>query len=280
MANQAHVREAPSSSVVYQFPNRTFIENLYVLPNGHILFSTLVSGDLYILNPQSLQPHPNIVASLNGSTGLTGIVSLGHGLYAISGGIHSSFSFVKDSMNLDPAGAEVIGIIPVPDTNMMNGMAALPNRPQTILSVDSIGGRVFRVDTKTREVDVAFADPALAPGDSPAIPFGANGLKIKDGYLYFTNSALGTFARVSIDDDGNKTGSVEVLTNLGSAASISNAYDAFDFDEDGNVYIAAHSTSIFKVTPNGEQSLFAVGNNSTVFKEPTSVARANDGKSI
>ncbi|KAI0876616.1 hypothetical protein GGS24DRAFT_450926 [Hypoxylon argillaceum] len=288
---QTSARETPhllTGNVVFQFPNRAFIENLHVLHNGHILFSTLTSGNLYILNPKSSNPSPVIVVSLVGSTGLTGIVPLGQGRYAISGGIHSSFSFVRGSMRLyvvsmessDPAGAEVTDIIPVPDTSMMNGMVALPNRPHTVLSADSIDGRIYRVNTETKEVSVAFADPALAPGDSPGIPFGANGLKLRGGYLYFTNSALGTYARVSIDDNGDKTGNVEVLATLGSAASPSNAYDDFDFDAQGNVYIAVHSASINRVTPNGEQSLFAGGSDSTTFKEPTSVAMAEDGKSI
>lgn len=291
MASQAHTPKTLhplAGNVVFQFPNRTFIENLHVLPDGHILFSTLVSGDLYILDPKSPKPSPVIIASLASSTGLTAIVSLGQGRYAISGGIHSSFSFVRGSMQVyvvsmeasNPAGAEVTDVIPVPDTSMMNGMVALPTHPHILLSADSIDGRIFRVNTDTKEVSVAFADPALAPGDNPGVPFGANGLKLRDKFLYFTNSALGTYSRVSIDDDGNKIGNVEVLATLGSVANISNAYDDFDFDEQGNVYIAVHSTSVNKVTPSGEQFLFAGGSNSTTFKEPTSVALAKDGKSI
>ncbi|GAW20839.1 hypothetical protein ANO14919_103510 [Xylariales sp. No.14919] len=291
MASQASLckTQHPSTGdVVFQFSDRTFIENLHVLPNGHILFSTLTSGDLYILDPQSPKPSPVIVASLAGSTGLTGIAPLSQGLYAISGGVHSSFSFVRGSMQLyilsmegsTPAGADVIDAIPVPDTSMMNGMVGLPNRPHTILSADSIDGRILRVDTETKEVSVAFADPALAPGNKSTAPFGANGLKLRDGYLYFTNSGLATYARVRIDDDGNKTGNVEVLATLESVADVPSAYDDFDFDEQGNAYITVHSKSINKVTPDGEQSLFAGGSNSTTFREPTAVATSKDGKSI
>ncbi|KAI0195943.1 hypothetical protein F4808DRAFT_324500 [Astrocystis sublimbata] len=285
VSKNGHPYEA---DIVFQFPNRTFIENLHVLPNGAILFSTLVSGDLYFLDPQSHNPRPLPIANLDGSTGLTGIVPLGRDRFAVTGGIHSSFSFVRGSMRLyvvslstkDPITAKVIDTIPVPDTSMLNGMVVLPRQPNTVLSADSIDGRILRINTETKEVTVAFADAAIAPGGNAGVPFGANGLKLREDYLYFTNSALGTYCRYRIDGAGDKIGDIEVLASLGSVANVSNAYDDFDFDDRGNVYIAVHSASVNKVTPNGEQSLFAGGSNDTTFQQPTSVATAVDGRSI
>ncbi|TVY31377.1 hypothetical protein LOCC1_G008956, partial [Lachnellula occidentalis] len=216
-------------------------------------------------------------------TGLTGMATIAPDTYAVSGGTHSAFIFANNSMSVSVISAQlgtVLYSIPVPNTQMLNGMAALPDTPHIVLSADSIGGRIFRIDTLTRTVDVAFSDPLIGPGDSSLVTLGANGLKIRDGYLYFTNSGQGFFGRVAIDGLGNKVGDIETLVQLDGEVGFSNAYDDFAFDGSGNAYVALHSYSVLRITPDGQQTVFAGGGNSTVFKEPTSVALAGDGKAV
>ncbi|KAI6091830.1 hypothetical protein F4821DRAFT_280167 [Hypoxylon rubiginosum] len=271
---------------LFEFKN-TFIENLHMLPDGRILLTTFGSGDLWALNPKASPATIRKVATLPGSTGLSGIASLGHGRYAVSGGEHSSFNFVNGSMRVyvvsmaaEDQEGKVADSIPVADTSMMNGMVSLHNRPYVVLCADSIGGRILRIDTHTRKASVAFADAALGPGSNTTVSLGANGLKVRGDYLYFTNSAQGTFARFPIDDYGRNTGPVEVIARLDNPASITYAYDDFAFDWKGNAYVALHSSAINKITSDGIQTTFAGGSTSSIFKEPTSVALANDGESI
>ncbi|KAJ7445541.1 hypothetical protein B0H11DRAFT_430611 [Mycena galericulata] len=274
---------------VFQFSEKTFIENIHVLPNGHLLLTTFAGGDLYTIDPHAAEPKAETVVTLSGSTGLTGIAPLGDGLYAVSGGIHETFSFAEGSMQLyivsvtataDKTTGVVVGqSIPVPETRVMNGMTALPNRPHTVLSADSTTGRLIRIDTKSRAVEVAIADAALGPGESK-FPIGVNGIRVRGGYVYYTNSALGTFGRFPIDDDGNNTGPVEVLARHEGVPGMGNAFDDFIFDGEGNAYVAMHSSTIVKITPEGVQIAFAGGGESTTFNGPTSAALANDGKSI
>lgn len=80
-----------------------------------------------------------------------------------------------------------------------------------------------------------------------------------------------------IDKQGNKAGEIEVLARSPLPREI---YDDFAFDSAGNAYVAVHSSSVFKITPEGEQTLLAGGIGSSVFQEPTSVALAKDEKSI
>lgn len=175
----------------------------------------------------------------------------------------------------------MVDTIPVPDTRMMNGMAALPNKPHVILSADSLGGRILRVNTSTREVSVACTDAALGQSeDNLKHPLGINGLRILGSYLYFTNSAQGTFARFPIDDDGNKIGNVEIMARLESDGNISHAYDDFAFDNRGNAYVALHHLSVVKITPDGGQTTIARNQTDLTFREPTSVLVAKDSKSI
>lgn len=271
---------------LYEYPQYTFIENIHVRENGRLLLSTLQSGELFTLDPAAASPSPIFVANLTGSTALTGMATIAPGLFAVSGGVHSRFIFANNSMAVyvvrlpsDSDTGTVLERISVPGTQMLNGMAALPGKPYVLLSADSIGGRIFRINAYTREVSVAFADPALGPG--PAVPLGANGLKIFDNFLYWTNSGRGTFARVKIDDNGNKVGNIQVVATLPGDPSMTNAYDDFDFDSQGNAYVALHSYAVMKIAPDGTQTLFAGGTDSTsTFKEPTSAALSLDGKSV
>lgn len=277
------MRATAATKEIFAFAS-TFIENLHVLSNGSILLSTLDSpGLLYTIDPNAATPVATQVADLpsfHNTTGLTGIASLGDDLYAITGGLHTSYAFEEGSMHVYIVSLQtnsVVDHIPVPNTASLNGLAALPSQPHTLLSADSIGGRIIRIDTRTKDVSVVIEDEALHPGAGAALAVGINGLKIRSSFIYFTNSALGTFARVLIDEQGNQAGEIEVLVRSPSASEI---YDDFAFDCAGNAYVAVHSTAVFKITPDGEQTLLAGGVNSSTFSEPTSVALANDQKSI
>ncbi|KKY31931.1 hypothetical protein UCDDA912_g08126 [Diaporthe ampelina] len=82
---------------------------------------------------------------------------------------------------------------------------------------------------------------------------------------YFTNSALGTFARVLIDKHGNKACDMEVLVRH-PYPSPREIHDDFALDSEGNTYIAAHSSSVFKIAPDGQQTLLAGGMNTSTLK--------------
>lgn len=269
---------------IFAFSN-IFIENLQVLRDGRILLSTLdSSGLLYVLDPNAQKPSAVQIANLssfNGTSGVTGMAPLGTNLYAVTGGVHTSYAFETGSMHVFIVSLDsnsVVDSIAVPGAPTLNGLAALPQCPHILLSADSIGGRIWRIDTRTKKVTVAIESDALMPGDSAVLAVGINGLRVHGGYVYFTNSNQGTFARFRIDKLGNQIGAIEVIAK---ATSADNIYDDFTFDAAGNAYVAVHSYSVVKITPGGVQSLFYGGDpNSSILHEPTSVALANDGLSI
>ncbi|KAK8079483.1 hypothetical protein PG997_007301 [Apiospora hydei] len=280
---------------VYGFPVE-FVENLQTLSNGNLLLSTMESptGLLYTLDPKAATPQARLVTAFDRKvTALTGLSSLpgrpGEELYAVSGGLHTSFAFEKGSMAVhivSVTDGKVVDSIPVPDTATMNGMAALPHHPHILLSADSIDGRILSIDTQKRQAGVLLKHDMLGAGavnndtsSYPVPPIGINGLRVRGDYLYFTNSNQGTFVRVRIDEYGRRRGDFEVLARSPDAAHI---YDDFTFDQAGNAYIATHSSSVFKVTPRGVQTLL-VGDSSqyaNLLTEPTSATLALDGKSI
>ncbi|KAK7920278.1 hypothetical protein PG985_008300 [Apiospora marii] len=286
----------PASTVksIYRFPIE-FVENLQTLSNGSLLLSTMESptGMLYTLDPKAAVPQARPVTTFDRSvTALTGLSPLpghpGEELYAVSGGLHTSFAFEKGSMAVHIVSineGKVVDRIPVPDTATMNGMAALPRHPHILLSADSIDGRILSIDTQTRQVGVLLKHGLLGAGpvvnpSSPVPPIGINGLRVRGDHLYFTNSHQGTFVRVRIDEWGRCTGGdFEVLARSPDAAHI---YDDFAFDRAGNAYIATHSSSVFKVTPGGVQTTLVDGGGryADLLAEPTSVTLAAAGKSI
>ncbi|OTB03623.1 hypothetical protein M426DRAFT_12341 [Hypoxylon sp. CI-4A] len=259
---------------IYNFSTE-FVENLHVLPNGHLLLTTMESptGHLFTLDPKAPEPQAKLVTSFDSNvTALTGIAPLPGGdgdLYAVSGGLHTSFAFEKGSMSVYIVSLKtgtVVDSIPVPEAETMNGMAALPHHPHLLVSADSFRGCIWSIDTRTHEVSVLIEDTVLGPGAQtppsgiPAI--GVNGLRVRGDHLYFTNSNQGTFTRVRIDPRGKPI------------------FDDFALDREGSAYAAVHSTEVFKITPDGAQTVLAGGGAGSLLKEPTSVALANDGKSI
>jgi hypothetical protein len=271
----------PVVNQIFSFPN-TFIENVQVSSNGHVLLTTMDSERLlYTLDPTVKNPVAKPIGRFGNSTGLTGMVPLGHNLYAISGGLHTSFAFERDSMHIYIVSLDtetVIDSIRVPGTATLNGLTPLPNKPWTLLSADSIDGRLFRIDLVTREVSIVSENEALAPSKCKGgPPIGVNGLRTHGEYLYLTNSGRGTFSRVRIDANGQEAGPWEVIARSPSSREI---YDDFIFDNEGNAYVAVHPSSVVKITPAGQQTTIAGGGLNSTFKEPTSAALAQDGKSI
>ncbi|KAK4615080.1 hypothetical protein CLAFUR0_08879 [Fulvia fulva] len=86
---------------IYHFLEPTFIENIVIRPNGHLLLTTFREGSVYNLDPNAASPVPELVAKLPGTTALTGIVQIEYDTYAVTGGIKAgSMKFEKSTMKV------------------------------------------------------------------------------------------------------------------------------------------------------------------------------------
>ena len=85
---------------------------------------------------------------------------------------------------------------------------------------------------------------------------------------------------MKINDDGSKAGDVQIVVRLAGEPRIGHAFDDFTVDFEGNAYVTLHNNEIVKITPDGTQTTFAGGGDSAVFRNPTSAATSQDGKSI
>lgn len=287
---QTTLRMMASPWTLYQFPTRTFIENIIVRPNGHLLLTTFRDGSLFGLDPGARDPEAYLIVQMPDVSALTGIVQIEPDLYAVTGGTHvppmrftSMKCFTVDlRQGLERVKAEMV--LDVPGTQMLNGMANLPEKKNICLSLDSVEGRVFRLDVASRKADVVYQHALLKPReDGKKVPLGANGAKIHNRYLYFTNSARELFCRLKLkdDDSGEIDGEPEVLTS-NSDAPVDMSYDDFDIDAEQKVaYVGRHSDAIYKIAlSDGRQELFAGGEGQEIIESPTCCALSKDRKKL
>ncbi|KAK3936957.1 NHL repeat-containing protein [Diplogelasinospora grovesii] len=281
---------------LFEFNRSVWVENIAVRQNGNLLLTTLDQGRLYTLDPSSPNPEASLVVQLPGVTGLSGISELGFtsDIFAVAGGLinETTFSITPGSTSvyviahsLPPVTGVILRTIPVPAAVVINGMTTLPNPlyRRVVLGADSGAGSIYRVDTSSGSVESVFQDAQLGPGSGGTGPAaqGVNGIKIFNGYLYYTNSHMGTFGRIRMSDDGRKFGKVEVLADV-PVSGEATGLDDFALDEQtGVAYVALHPGSVLRIdTTDAKVTTLVGGGTDSVLKEPTSVVMTEDGGSM
>ncbi|KAF7975421.1 hypothetical protein HWV62_9537 [Athelia sp. TMB] len=261
---------AISLETVGLFPNGTWLENAAVRSNGQLLVTLLSSPQVYQVDP-FISQQPQLVQTIPDAEGLLGIGEVEEDVFAVVAGNLSlatvvstvgSYSIwkvdVHDSQN--PTSSKVVDI---PAAQFLNGLAVLDTNGSVLVS-DSGAGVVYRVDTNTGEYQIVLEDPLMKPA-AGGVQLGINGIQIQNGYLYFTSSTQGLFARVAIHPNGTAAGSIEVVASLGGFG------DDFALDRAGDAYIGTNpDDTLIKVTPAGEVTLIAGSINSTALAGATS----------
>jgi hypothetical protein len=93
------------------------------------------------------------------------------------------------------------------------------------------------------------------------VGFGINGVKIRDGYLYFRNSDLATIYRIRINPKGyiahNEKEHVEVYADLNTVTTF---VDDFTFGDDGTLWaVSNYGNTVVAVSPDGEGNQVVAG---------------------
>ncbi|KAH0438414.1 hypothetical protein CcaCcLH18_03401 [Colletotrichum camelliae] len=196
----AGVSSASAASAVSQLWNFTdyavTIENSALRSNGQLLLTTFDNGSLYTLDTLTNGSQAELVTKLPGATAIGGIAAISADKFAILGGVRgNNYSYTNESVYTvdfsdgDSAKPTVNVVARLPDAVMLNGLASLPSKPHIVLATDSRLGSIFRIDTQTGASEVAITDDLFAAPANATIPIGINGIKIADGYAYFTNTA-------------------------------------------------------------------------------------------
>jgi hypothetical protein len=276
----------PTTQLIYQFPNGTWLENLAIRPTGQILVTVLTAPELWqvtpgynssqhVLDTNSSKPlgSATLVSRIPDVTGLLGIVEMQQldVFYAIAGNFslanltstNGSYSIWKIDMRRPSA--VVSKLTDIPEGVSLNGMAAL-NKSQGLLVVGDAGaGVVYTLNVQTGNYSKTIDDPTMKPNSS--FPLGINGIKVYDGYLYYTSEAQELYNRIPINTtSGIATGPAETIaTNIFG--------DDFSLDQAGDAYIGENIRDVVvKITPGGNVSVVAGSLNSTLVAGATSTA--------
>ena len=270
------LRDAPQKSlpvhVIHEFPVGTSLENLAVRQNGKVLATVISHPELYQLDPIHGGP-PELVSNNFGPVlGLLGIVETWPDIFYV---VAANFSAValaaapgsnsvwKVDLTSSRIPAPTTKIADVPDGGALNGMALLNEDKGHILIADLTVGVVWRLNVLNGEVLRIIEVPAMLPPPPPALKFGVNGIKVRDGALYFTNSGFGALYRLPIHADGTAAG------NVSAVASGIDIVDDFQFNDEGDAFVTQNSSSeLVEVTHEGMKRLL-VDNTTLTLPNPT-----------
>jgi hypothetical protein len=265
--------QANSIQKIFQFPNHTWIENIAIRRNGQILADILDRPELYQIDPLSNPTTSKLIHRFDQyAGGLLGISELEEDQFAIILGNYSikdgptpgSFAIWEvDFRNLKPAIKKIADISPA---HMLNGMASLNS--DVLLMADSKLGVIFRLDIKTREYSIVIDDDSMKPKPNKLkLTIGVNGLKVKNGYLYYTNTFLGSLMRVPVHNiTGKALGPVEIV---GPTEWIA---DDIVVTDDETTYVAGSvSNVVTKVSRYSRSELIAGNENSSIVAGATAV---------
>jgi streptogramin lyase len=223
---------SPRQSAATQVVRLTSIENVAVRSNGAILATNMNSAPLYTIDP--VAKTSSTALSVAGASGLSGIGEYAPDLFAVIGGK----GIYKVDFTVSPPKSSLIKTIST--ANNLNGLAVFDNN--TLLVADAGKGNVYKFTISTGDYAVVLEDKTMAP--SGGIPFGIDGIKYRDGIVWYTNIFTNSFYKVPVDVATAKaTGPVVALwTNLMG--------DDLCFGPNGKIYVATNGkNSLVEVDP-------------------------------
>ncbi len=258
--------------IIHQFPGGNSVENLAVRQNGKVLTTIIDHPELYQIDPFHGETAELISNSFGPVSGLFGIIETYRDIFYVAAGNFSTTTFasipgtysvwkVDLTSHQIPAPTSKIADFP----GMLNGMALLSKEKDLILIADSVAGIVWRLNVCSGEALPIIKIPEMLPPPPPAFQLGVNGIKIRDGVLYFTNTGANTFYRLPIHANGTAAGNPSIV------ASGLDFVDDFQFNDRGDAFIALNFVGeLVEVTPKGKKTVL-VGNTTLTLPNPTAV---------
>ncbi|KAF8853416.1 hypothetical protein BDZ45DRAFT_79611 [Acephala macrosclerotiorum] len=256
---------------IYEGEVPTWYENLAVRSNGQLLVTRLDTPLLELVDPTSTLPPVLLHSFTSIYAGCLGITETSTDIFYMVAQAPFDSNFVKSSgsssvFKVDltsysedgvTANAIVTKVTDIPEADFLNGMTTLDAHAGLVLIADSYNGWVYRLDVNTGNYSVVIDDPKMKYLPGSITNLGINGIKIRDGYLYWTNTGSPNFSRIQINSLGEPIGNSTVV------ATVHNA-DDFVFAKDGIAWIAQNQIESLSVVENGMTTLVAGNPNSTV----------------
>ncbi|KAK7755827.1 hypothetical protein SLS62_002112 [Diatrype stigma] len=200
---------------IFQFNETgTFFENLAVRRNGDLVLTVFhpAPASLWTLRaPYSAGPRMTRVHTFEDAEALSGIAETSPDTFVVATANFTTWpaaapgSATLREVRLDAADTPRT-IARIPEAGLLNGLVAIPGATVTaVLAADVQYGVVYRVDVATGAYEVVVDAPetkAAGGGSALQSNLGVNGLKIRGGYLYWSNTSRATLYRIRIDARG------------------------------------------------------------------------------
>ena len=264
------------TQLIYDFGPDSWIENLAIRSNGHILATEDIPHPiLYYVNPFASEQNRTVIINdfSNVTASILGIVETSPDIFHICSSNASAspphaygenYIFRIDMRSFDPVNpresAHISQVGSIPQAGLLNGMTYMGGETNSLFIADFLLGLVWTFNLTTNETRVAVNNTYTRSSS-----FAIDGIKIfQDRYLYFTNSGQETFVKVPLNPQGEVVGPYTTLMQ-GEFAP-----DDFAIDDAGNSYVTSFTL--------GKEGLFFVpssGGNGTLIAEmkgPTSAA--------
>ena len=272
----------------FVFPRGAWIENIAIRYNGQQLLTRLDTPELYLLQLETWNGHSVLVYRFPGVLALTGIVEIAPDVFAVcvgnytlaSGPTTGSWAVWRLDLNgwdstpsketLPLPADHVSKIADVTEAAYLKGMSLLSD--QYVLLSDFRAGVVYRLDVHSGVYKVVAEDGLMVAVPQPIFgTSGVNGLRVRDGHLYFTNTGQNIFAKIPINADGTPSGTASVIAHTPASADY---FDGFTFGADGAVYLGTGSgNTVVRVSQSGGPVVRIAGQlKSTTLAEPTNCA--------
>jgi len=227
--------------VVAAWPAPTFVENLAIDSTGAIFVSLYSHNrvDRYDPATGAAAPFADLPAPPMGLA-----FDAGGSLWATGGTFREGPGYV---WKIGGDGS-VQHWTDLPDAVFINGCALHPNG-HTLLACESLTGRILAIDLREPgRWSTWLTDEILKP-NHPWFP-GANGIKIRAGWVWISNSGRRLFLRTPLQPDG-RPGPIETAATdiLG---------DDFAVGASGSLYIATHpAQTVVRLDPAGRRTTVA-----------------------
>ncbi len=232
LASLAHGAVITPRQSATQVAKLSSIENVAVRSNGQILATNMNAATLYTIDPVAKTSATAI--TVTGASGLSGIGEYAPDVFAVIGGK----GIYKVDFTSSPPKSSLIKTIT--EANNLNGLAVFDS--SSVLVADAGKGVVYKFDVNTGAYAVVLQDATMAPSGS--IPFGIDGIKYRNGTVWYTNIFKNSFHKIAVDPVTAKpSGAVTTLwTNLMG--------DDLCFGPNGKIYVATNSkNSLVEVDP-------------------------------
>lgn len=250
----------------------TWLENIAVRNNGDLLVTQFAPAPvLYtVRDPSSSNAALEDIHQFDTITNILGIAETCSDTFVVVGGNATANAtgyagtFSAWEVEFSKNTATVHKIVDIPESMFLNGVVALPHAPNIVLIADSQFGLLFRLDTGKATYEVIADRPEFKPHPerfNKTVGFGINGVKIRDEFLYFSNTNLVNIYRVPITKDGYvaKKGEapVELYANLNAVTTF---VDDFEIGPDGSVWVVTNDdNSLVAVTPRSQKAEVVAG---------------------